>query len=75
VKAETASGSDSGMLGGETASCCRMFRQGAPGLVGIAGAAAAVELSTRTPQKNPAVATAVTARLFVVRDMVLPKLL
>jgi hypothetical protein len=67
LSAEAAVLSVSGMLGGAAANCCTMSRHGTPGL-GVVSAAA-VKFSTRTGHINPAVAKEVTARRFVVRDM------
>jgi hypothetical protein len=64
--AEAAVSSVSGTLCGAAAKCWNMSRHGTPGL----GSAAALALSTRTGQISPAVAMAVMARRFVVRDMV-----
>jgi PPM family protein phosphatase len=54
-----------------------MFRHGTPGLVCVTGFAVAGWLSIRTAQYNPAVAKAMIAQRFVVRDMflqLLPKM-
>jgi hypothetical protein len=72
LNADAAVFSVSGMLGGAAANCCTMSRHGTPGLT--AGSATAVQLSATTGHSSPAVATAVTARRVVLRDMVFPVL-
>jgi hypothetical protein len=69
LRAVAAVCSVSGTLGGAAANCCTKSRHGTPGLG--AGSAVAVGLSTRTGHISPAVATAVNARRFVVRGILL----
>jgi hypothetical protein len=58
-----------GMSPGLAARSCKMFRQGTPGLVCVTGVAVAGLLNIRTAQYAPAVAKAMIAKRFVVRDM------
>jgi hypothetical protein len=58
-----------GMSPGLAARSCKMLRHGTPGLVCVTGFAVAGLLNISTAQYTPAVAKAMIAKRFVVRDM------